>query len=604
MLSLHCLCRPLIAVAQRILSKYINVHLSGKSHDGETRFRESRAVRCVRRISFCLLTVLSALGPVGANATVLYVDPSQKTAVDGGTGTAAVPFKTLSYAMSRLQPGDHLIIEAGTYRDALVFPNRVWSTDKPTIVEGEGAVLIKGSDAVLGWQALGSDRFFVSWKNEPEQVFVDGKPLQQIAGTVFSGFPIQAGNALNGQMASTGGIWPGRVAGNVNSMPENSFFFDASALKLYVRIAQPNLIQHTVEVSTRPYGVLGVNATGVTLHNLTFMHGNTSIGSRMGFVTMLGNNITLDTIAVSNTDSVGIQLAGNDITVTRSSANGCGQLGIKAYGSRLLFENSQTNGNNTRGFNKSWEAGGIKFVGNGGAQNSTIRNHQALSNLGHGMWFDWGNSNNVVDGADLRYNTGFGLMYEASFGGTIVRNVIAGNGQRGIYLPQSSTTTIAFNLITGNGMQGIAIVDEGRQDPAGKLDLRPKGNRIFGNVIAWNQGSIVLPTVLATNTSDYNYFTDADNNVGLTLGWGGVNQTTVRDWSALTGQDTHSQSQVVALDAQMKASIDARASTLNTAWFTKLLPTVTRVPYSVYSGLVLTPALSVVPAPIAAGPVH
>jgi len=592
------------AAEQQIEPRSVEAAFPARRGDSKPTLGGKRIIQRISRAALGLLTVLSAFGPISTHATERYVDPSQKTAVDSGTGTAAVPFKTLSYAMSRLQPGDHLIIMAGTYRETMTFPNRAWSTALPTLVEGEGEVLIKGSDPVIGWQPLGGDLFSAAWTGEPEQVFVDDRPLQQIAGTVFSGFPLQPGNVMNGQMSTNGGIWPGRVAGNASSMPENSFFFDAAASKLYIRIAQPNLIDHTVEVSKRPYGVLGINVTGVTLHNLAFEHGNTSFASRMGFVTMAGNSITLDTISVSQTDSVGIQLAGDDITVRQTKANKCGQLGIKAWGNRMLFENNQTNGNNTRLFNKSWEAGGVKFVGNGGAQNSIIRNHQSLYNLGQGMWFDWGNLNNIVDGSDIRHNTGMGIMYEASSGGTLVRNVIVGNGERGIYLPASSNTTVAFNLIADNGMQGAVVVDDGRTDPTGKLDLRPKGNHIFGNVIAWNKGSVLLPTVIATNTSDYNSYIDATDNVAITLGWVGTSQATLRSWSALTGQDTHSQSQVMALDAQMEASIEARKPTLNLAWFTKMLPTFTRVPFSEYSGIVLTPALSTSTAAIAAGPVH
>jgi coenzyme F420-reducing hydrogenase delta subunit len=593
------------AAEQQMKRKCVGTSFLALPGASELKFGGKRAIQRVRRAALGLLTVLSALGPITAHATERYVDPSQKAAVDSGTGTAAVPFKTVSYAMSRLQPGDHLIIMPGTYRDAMVFPNRAWSAAQPTLIEGEGEVLIKGSDVVQGWQSLGGDLFAVPWTSEPEQVFFDSKSLQQIAGTVFSGFPLQPGNVMNGQLSSNGGIWPGRVAGNASSMPENSFFFDAAASKLYVRIAEPNLIQHTMEVSTRQYGAFGINVSGVTLHNLAFQHGNTSITSRMGFVTMIGNNITLNFIRVSQTDSIGIQLSGNNNTVRQSYANQCGQLGMKAWGNQLLFENNQTNGNNTRLFNKSWEAGGIKFVGDGGAQNSIIRNHQSLSNLGQGMWFDWDNVNNIVDSSDIRYNTGMGIMYEKSFGGTLVRNVVVGNGERGIYLPSSSTTTVAFNLVADSGMQGVVVVDDGTIDPTGKLDFRPKGNHVFGNVVAWNEGgSVVLPKVIATNTSDYNSYIDATDNVAISLGWGGVSATTLQRWSGLTGQDTHSQSQVMASDPQMEASIKAQSATLNVAWFAKLLPTFTQVPFSEHSGIVVTPPLSTGTGAIAAGPVH
>jgi parallel beta-helix repeat protein len=225
--------------------------------------------------------------------------------------------------------------------------------------------------------------------------------------------------------------------------------------------------------------------------------------------------------------------------------------------------------------------------------------------LGQGMWFDWDNVNNIVDSSDIRYNTGMGIMYEKSFGGTLVRNVVVGNGERGIYLPSSSTTTVAFNLVADSGMQGVVVVDDGTIDPTGKLDFRPKGNHVFGNVVAWNEGgSVVLPKVIATNTSDYNSYIDATDNVAISLGWGGVSATTLQRWSGLTGQDTHSQSQVMASDPQMEASIKAQSATLNVAWFAKLLPTFTQVPFSEHSGIVVTPPLSTGTGAIAAGPVH
>lgn len=531
-----------------------------------------------------LLLVLASIFNTQLIAAERMVAIDDPNAQDSGTGSAAAPYKTLSYAMSQLRPGDHLTIAAGTYRDALLFPTNIWSRidakliatgkmhhlnltkDTQTVIEGKGEVLIKGSNLVTDWRDLGNGRFVKVWPDETQQVFIDGKPLLQVGGTIFGGFPTKPNHSLAMLHKSQKGIWPGRRDGDQNAMPENSFYYHHAAKALYLQTNLAALNNHTVEVSVRPALLSGQGLTDIIVKNIKFEHANTSAKMRGGLISMSGLRLRLDNLHVNQADSIGIELIGDDITLTNSKANQSGQLGILARGDRMQFINNETNDNNTRGFNKWWEAGGIKFVGNGGLQNSLVSEHKALRNMGDGIWFDWKNRNNTVKNSLSAYNSGFGIHYEASDQGRIINNLVLANQQRGVYLAHSSQTLVAFNLVAGNKMQGIAVVEENRRDPKAEFDFSAKGNKVLANVIAWNAGAIVLPSNRADNISDHNILIGDETQTRAGLGWVNMFMATLEDWSRRTQQDLHSQRIIMPLDKSFKQSITERQS-VNVDWY-------------------------------------
>jgi parallel beta-helix repeat protein len=510
-----------------------------------------------------LLVTLSAFNAQARELAVVSPGTSVSGPVDQN-------FSSLAAAMAALQPGDHLTIAPGAYREAMHFPERDWASAARTTVEGSGAVVINGADVATGWTALGDGKFSKPWKNEAAQVVMDGVPLQQIGGTVFDGFPINPNSAWHSVMGDAGGIWPGRRGGDEASLPLNSFYFDPAAGRLYLRVAAKTLDTHVVEVSTRAYAAFGEKLANVTIKGISFRLGNTSISSRAGLVTLKGNHLILDHVSVTEADSVGVELDGDDNIMEHVVADHCGQLGIKARGSRVWIHASQSNFNNTRGFNKWWEAGGAKFVGDGGLRNSTVSAHNAIGNYGDGIWFDWGNVHNRIDQCNCAYNTGFGIQYEASFDGTIVDNVVVGNEQRGIYLPHSSDSVVAYNLVAANRMQGIAIIDEGRTDPDGVLDLRPRNNRVFANMLAWNGAALTLPAVRGSNTSNGNVYIDRTSVTRLALGWKEQAFVTLPAWRAATGQDLDSLQIEQVPDVSFIQSVAAMRSPADLRWYREL----------------------------------
>lgn len=103
------------------------------------------------------VTLATALACGAAQAALLYVDPANPGAMDSGAGDALHPYRTLTYAMKQLKPGDTLNIAGGTYRESLIFPQVSWSAGSAVIQPMSSApVLIKGSDVVTGWTALGA----------------------------------------------------------------------------------------------------------------------------------------------------------------------------------------------------------------------------------------------------------------------------------------------------------------------------------------------------------------------------------------------------------------------------------------------------------------
>ena len=508
-----------------------------------------------------MLLLATALSTGTAAAAVRYVDPAHAAAADAGDGAPERPYKSLGHAMKQLQPGDTLNLAAGTYRESLLLPARNWSGGSTVIQAASSAeVWIKGSDVVTGWERQANGVHVKRpWKVNSQQVFIDGVALTQIGGTIYGGFPEKPGHPMAKLHAGQqGGIWPGRVPGRLEDLPENSFFYDSDAQSLYVRAAGASLDGRVVEVSVRPHLVFGEKLDGIALKNLRLQHANTTALNQSGAVTLLGRRLLLERIEVTRVDGNGFDITGDEVVIRESRANHCGQVGMKVRGRGNRLIGNETSFNNTRGFNKWWEAGGAKFVGHGGLRDSELTGHRAIGNNGDGIWFDWMNGNNRIHGNVAAYNAGSGIHYEASQRAYIYNNYVFGNRQRGIYLPHSSESVIAYNLVARNGMEGIAVIDEGRNK--NKPELRPRGNRVVGNLFAWNgKAALVLPAGLLENVSDYNLLLANKTPPTFSLGWGSRESPVRRglaEWRAASGQDAHSWSETLDIPPPLGEALD------------------------------------------------
>jgi alpha-N-arabinofuranosidase len=100
-----------------------------------------------------------------AVAREYHVSPSGN---DSNVGTASAMLRTISAAAQKAQPGDTVMVHAGTYRER-IDPPRSGMSDHQRIVyqaaKGE-TVTIKGSERVTGWKKVQGDTWEISISNK------------------------------------------------------------------------------------------------------------------------------------------------------------------------------------------------------------------------------------------------------------------------------------------------------------------------------------------------------------------------------------------------------------------------------------------------------
>jgi Right handed beta helix region len=505
----------------------------------------SRRLACSARALPAALVAAVAACDV-AVARDLHVDAASVAASDANAGTPGRPLKTISAGVAKAMPGDTVWVQSGTYRESIHFPRSGEGPDRPIrIVAARGAeVVIKGSDVVTGWMPAGGGIWTkTGWAVNSQQVFADGKPLQQIGAT--SPFNTES---WGGQV-----ILP-PVGRGLSDMTPGSFFYDAASATLHVRLADdgdPNA--HAIEASVRDVVIPSGPASFVELRELRFSHSNTTaIPSMQGIVNIAGRSWVVANCAFTYGDFAGLNVAGEGHRIEGSTASHNGNTGISIQGSdaahgwapydgrppqQIVLEGNETSDNNYRRFYPNYQAGGLK------ASNSCngvrISRHVARGNAGTAVWFDLGCRDAVVEDSTFQDNRR-GVEYETSDRAVIARNVITGSAEHGIYVSASSEVSVVENTLDGNGF-GIVLHGEPRAEHPALA-----GNDVRRNVVRSSGKADLVVYVgpgAAGNTSDYNRFERRDGRVRIS--WTrteryDVTHDDLRTFSDETGQERHS----------------------------------------------------------------
>jgi hypothetical protein len=279
-----------------------------------------------------------------------YVDKLSAAADDAGPGTEARPFQTIGKAAELLQPGERVVIAAGTYREC-IRPAR-GGTGPSKMISYEAApgakVYVKGSDVLAdGWKKEEISSAFPApgrpapmgvtvWRHDldgamfPDAynpfalpsimgswawldgatvdlgpylrrralVFADGKPLEpmeqqrELAMAKLPPVPDFTKPAVPQE-----GLPPRRRGGplmqEIGGSPTARFWADHSGTAVYVRLPSGTPAEHVIEVTTRQHVLAPVNSgtSYIRVTGITFQHaGNAYPFPQFGMISLGGGD--------------------------------------------------------------------------------------------------------------------------------------------------------------------------------------------------------------------------------------------------------------------------------------------------------------------------
>lgn len=487
-------------------------------------------LRLSRYARACVALLTLAGG--AAHAAIYYVAPNGS---DSANGTAVEnPLKTIQKAADRAGPGDEIQLRTGTYREAVTVKNG-GADGRPLLIRAyrNERPVIKGSDVVTGWEKADASTWKkTAWSINSQQVFVDfdqhpGPPLTQI------GMPSRFYRAFE---------YPKPTGQGLPDLMPGSFFYDASAQTLYLRLADnsdPN--SHVIEASTRP-SLLRLDGPNVRVQGIAFRHSNVSGAGQQGAAVLLSSNSVLDHCDVQWTDFAGVNLGlkttGAQVLDSNISHNGNSGINAPAsYGFRVAGNTIAAN--NYRNFNPLWHAGGIKATTQAWG---TVERNEVAGNTGSGIWFDYANGgqplvirdNNVHDNGPVDS----AIMLEVSKNARVYNNVLANNSRRGVYVSGSDNVRVYNNTIYAT--RGYAGIELGGMPRQGATLTQ---NRVYNNIISngdTRYDLIIAPdngATIAGNQSDYNNIYRPDQPIRLASNG---NFADLRAWQNATRMDGRS----------------------------------------------------------------
>ena len=427
--------------------------------------------------------------PVGsasyaAPAGAIYVSP---TGDDTAAGTVAAPVKTIQRGVTLAPTGGTVVVRAGTYRETVTISKAVTVQNY-----ANEAVWLDGSTPVTGWVADGSiwrkdgwttrfdssptytqgakDSSAANWgfvnpnypmAAHPDQVFVDGKPLEQVKSKSL----VKAG----------------------------TFFLDEATSKLYIGT---NPTGKTVEASTiiKAMNVKGANTVvrgiGIRRFAPSVFH--------MGSITVEQPGATFENVTILDAATTGISILREKVTLNQVTIAGSGMLGIHArFADNLTLTKVLSTKNNAERFNTAPVAGGAKL---GASRGITVSNSSFSGNYAHGFWEDVSTYDSVIRQSKFNDNEGTGLVLELSAKAIVGDNELARNGGFGIKVNNTSNVKIWNNTFVGNG-RPLNLVQDTRRN-TNKNDSAADPRIAFPDPeMPWTLGPVTVRNNVVVNPS-------------------------------------------------------------------------------------------------------
>jgi len=351
-----------------------------------------------------------------AGAATFYVDNQNSAATDGGPGTLAQPYRTITAAVTqRGAPGNTIEVRPGVYREQVSVPVSGLQGSRFVVRASGPGVVIEGAEsfATLGqwtrlsgnvWRAAG-----VTWP--PQQVIADGKRLLSSIGTP-------------------------------DALPAGSFVYVAGT-GLCVNVGGDNPGAHGTLVGRYAYGFSVPGRSWVTIAGFAIRHSDT----KGIFVSGVTTNVELLENSIANARLSGIHLSGGSAhTIASNTVFENGDHGIYVTGgvtgSVIRDNESYRNARIT-----VRAANGIHIFGSPGNRLERNRSHE---NEDSGFQINSA-SNDMVLVNNRSWNNGdHGFDHLNSTGATHVHNVSSFNLKDGFSFEGGSQNARVYNCISVN----------------------------------------------------------------------------------------------------------------------------------------------------------
>lgn len=401
------------------------------------------------------------------------------TESDKNDGSASMPYKTIMAAAQVAQPGDEIIVHAGTYRER-VAPPRGGESDTKRIVyrvaEGE-KVEIKGSEVITGWKMFGKgvwkvtipNTFFANYnpykdlitgdwfrdtgKRRPHtgEVYLNGKSLFE--SNIFEGVLNPKHIPLTVDQEGSIYTWycesdeintyiyanfhsynPNKELVEIN-LRESCFYPDTTG-RNYITISGFHMSQAATQwaaPTAEQIGLIGTNwSKGWIIENNVISDSKCS-GITLGKDRKSGHNVWSNDFSKSgdlhynevivraladgwSKDKIGSHIVRNNTIINCEQSGICGSLGA-AF--------SQITNNHiyniwTKRLFSGAEIAGIKIH----ASIDVLIKNNRINNVGRGLWMDWMAQGTHITGNLCYNNTTDDLFCEVNHGPYIVDNNI------------------------------------------------------------------------------------------------------------------------------------------------------------------------------------
>lgn len=435
------------------------------------------------------LFALPLLLPMALPAIARELHVAQKPLADVA---ADEQFRSLGQAVGQLEPGDVLLVHGGVYREEVAVDKNGTAERPITIRAADGEqVVITGADRITDWTPVPGEEgvYSTSWPHK--FIYRDG-------------YPTHPGNEFHRLIGRCEQVFVNGYALHQvldrEALGLGTFYVDTDAERLYIRPFNGEEVtaeNASVEASTRQR-LLEIRGDHVHVKGIRFRYA--ANWAQWGAVDASGNDLVIEDCVFEYTNASGATFRGKDMLIRNCLFQSNGQLGFgvnRAQNLRMI--GCTVRNNNTKGFDRDWEAGGDKIVLTRGA----IFDHCTfVDNRGHGIWYDIGNEDCEVRNCLIANNENAGIFYEISYGLHAHDNVIVGNGlafsphawgaSAGISLSSSPDCIVERNLILGN-KEGFNFREQSRTTR--RLGRRGRGSE----EAVWNHDQIVRNNVLAYN---------------------------------------------------------------------------------------------------------